>query len=65
MWWRLQPYVVEAATLCGIGCNPACPGCSPTCAEQVEALHEQCDKGMFSDFKEQVATQGCSSGIGL
>ena len=35
------------------------------CAEQVEALHEQCDKGMFSDFKEQVATQGCSSGIGL
>ena len=57
--------MVEAATLCGIGCNPACPGCSPTCAEQVEALHEQCDKGMFSDFKEQVATQGCSSGIGL
>ena len=56
MWWRLQPYVVEAATLCGKGCNPACPGCSPTCAEQVEALHEQCDKGMFSDFKEQVAT---------
>ena len=29
MWWRLQPYVVEAATLCdeaatlcGGGCNP-------------------------------------------
>jgi hypothetical protein len=22
MWWRLQPYVVEAATLCGGGCDP-------------------------------------------
>ena len=22
MWWRLQPYVVEAVTLCGGGCNP-------------------------------------------
>ena len=22
MWRRLQPYVMEAATLCGGGCNP-------------------------------------------
>ena len=25
------------------------------CVEQVAALHKECDKGMFSDFKEQVA----------
>ena len=24
-------------------------------AEQVAALHKECDKGMFSDFKEQVS----------
>ena len=54
MWWRLQPSVMEAATLCGGGCNPTCPGRSPTCIEQVAALHKECDKGMFSDFKEQV-----------
>ena len=66
MRWRLQPHIMEAATLRGGGCSPACLGCSPSaasrlvcrahvsCAEQVAALHEECDKGMFSDFKEQV-----------
>jgi hypothetical protein len=53
--------MVEAATLSGVGCSPVwcrlqpcVSGCSPTRAEQVTALHKECDKGMFSDFKEQV-----------
>ena len=71
MWWRLQPYVprpqphvYRAGGGAAQGVRQGDPNPTPTPTpnpNQVKALHKECDKGMFSDFKEQV--RGCSKGM--